>query len=191
MDQIGEGGQYYRFDPAAARKLMAEAGFPNGFQASMEYTTYGSQIVMDVVQLVLKDLKDIGLDIKLVTKEYGAYIATTFYGKYESMAFGPQTGFQEPDNFLYGQYYPGEIKNHGHINDPVVADMLVRQRRTADVAKRREIIYEIQRYLAKQQYYVQMPSAIQIAIWDGALKNYAPNVSYDYGGRLVAAWLER
>jgi peptide/nickel transport system substrate-binding protein len=191
MDQIGEGGQYYKFDPVAARKLMAEAGFPNGFQASMEYTTYGSQIVMDVVQLVLKDLKDIGLDIKLVTKEYGAYIATTFYGKYESMAFGPQTGFQEPDNFLYGQYYPGELKNHGHINDPVVADMLIRQRRTADVAKRREIIFEIQRYLAKQQYYVQMPSAIQIAVWDGALKNYAPNVSYDYGARLVAAWLDR
>jgi len=191
MDQIGEGGQYYKFDPAAARKLMAEAGFPAGFPASMEYATYGSQITMDVAQLILKDLKDIGIDIKLVTKEYGAYIATTFYGKYESMAFGPQTGFQEPDNFLYGQYYPGEIKNHGHINDPVVADMLIRQRRTADVAKRREIIFDIQRYLAKQQYYVQMPSAIQIAIWDGALKNYAPNVSYDYGGRLVAAWLER
>ena len=60
-----------------------------------------------------------------------------------------------------------------------------------DVAKRREIIFDIQRYLAKQQYYVQMPSAIQIAVWDGALKNYAPNVSYDYGGRLVAAWLDR
>ena len=55
----------------------------------MEYTTYGSQIVMDTVQLVLKDLKDIGIDIKLVTKEYGAYIATTFYGKYESMAYRP------------------------------------------------------------------------------------------------------
>ena len=191
MDQIGDGGQYYKHDPAAARKLMAEAGFPNGFPASMEYTTYGSQIVMDTVQLVLKDLKDIGIDIKLVTKEYGAYIATTFYGKYDSMAYGPQTGFQEPDNFLYGQYYPGEIKNQGHINDPVVADMLIRQRRTPDVAKRRELIFEIQRHLAKQQYYVQMPSAVQIAIWDGALKNYAPNVSYDYGGRLVAAWLER
>src|SRR5713101_3423520 len=65
-----------------------------------------------------KDLKSIGIDVKLVTKEYGAYIATTFYGKYDSMAFGPQTPFLEPDNFLYGQYYPGELKNHGHINDP-------------------------------------------------------------------------
>jgi hypothetical protein len=30
-----------------------------------------------------------------------------------------------------------------------------------------------------------------IAAWDGALKNYAPNLGYDYGGRLVVAWLDR
>ncbi len=191
MDQLGEGAQYFKPDLPRARKLMAEAGYPNGFSATVDFTTYGSQVLTDMVQLVLKDLKDIGIDAKLVTKEYGAYIATTFYGKYDSMAFGPQTGFQEPDNFLYGQYYPGELKNHGHINDPVVADMLIRQRRTTDPVKRREVIWDIQRYLAQQQYYVQMPSAIQIAVWDAAVKNYAPNVSYDYGGRLMAAWLER
>jgi peptide/nickel transport system substrate-binding protein len=189
--QLGEGAQYYKHDPVRAKKLLAEAGHPNGFQATMDFTTYGSQILIDITQLILRHLKDVGIDVKLNTKEYGAYIATTFYGKYDSMAFGPQTGFQEPDNFLFGQYYPGEVKNQGHINDPVVADMLVRQRRTHDVAKRREVIYEIQRYLAKQQYYVQMPSPIQIAVWDAAVKNYAPNVSYDYGGRLLAAWLDR
>ena len=107
----------------------------------------------------MKYLKDVGIDVKLNTKEYGAYISTTFYGKFDSMAFGPQTGFLEPDNHLYGQYYPGELKNQSHFNDPVVADMLIRQRRTADLAKRKELIFEIQRYLAKQQYYVQMPSA--------------------------------
>jgi ABC-type transport system substrate-binding protein len=107
------------------------------------------------------------------------------------MTFGPQTGFLEPDNFLFGQYYPEELKNQSHINDPVVADMLVRQRRTLDLTKRREIIYDIQRHLAKQQYYVQMPSSIYVAVWEGALKNYGPNMGYDYGGRLMAAWLDR
>ena len=48
--------------------------------------------------------------------------------------------------------------------------MLIRQRRTQDLARRKELIFEIQRYLAK---------------------NYAPNFGYDYGGRLMAAWLER
>jgi hypothetical protein len=30
-----------------------------------------------------------------------------------------------------------------------------------------------------------------MAAWEGALKSYAPNHGYDYGGRLMAAWLDR
>jgi peptide/nickel transport system substrate-binding protein len=191
FDKLGEGARYYQHDPAEARRLLAAAGYPNGFPATMCFTTYGSPLLVDIMQLVQKDLKVIGIEAKVDQKEYGAYISTCFYGKFDSMTFGPQTGFLEPDNFLFGQYFPEELKNQSHINDPVVADMLVRQRRTADMAKRREIIYDIQRHLAKQQYYVQMPSGVYVAVWEGAVKNYAPNMGYDYGGRLQAAWLDR
>jgi peptide/nickel transport system substrate-binding protein len=191
LDKLGEGAKYYKHDPAEAKRLLAAAGYLNGFPGTMCFTTYGSPVLVDIMQLVQKDLKTVGIDVKIDQKEYGAYIATCFYGKFDSMTFGPQTGFLEPDNFLFGQYYPEELKNQSHINDPVVADLLVRQRRTLDLAKRREIIYDIQRHLARQQYYVQMPSAIYVAVWEGALKNYGPNMGYDYGGRLMAAWLER
>jgi peptide/nickel transport system substrate-binding protein len=191
VDQLGEGAQYYKFDPARAKKLLAEAGHPNGFPATISYATYGSTILVDTLQLLLKYLKDVGIDAKPIQQEYGAYIATTFYGKYESMAFGPQTPYLDPDNFLFGPHMPGELKNQSHVNDPVLGDMLVRQRRTADVAKRREVLHEIQRYLAKQQYYVYAPSGVYIGVWDGALKNYAPNLGYDWGGRVTAAWLDR
>jgi peptide/nickel transport system substrate-binding protein len=191
FDKLGEGAKYYKHDPAEAKRLLAAAGYPNGFPGTMCFTTYGSTILVDAMQLVQKDLKMVGIDVKIDQKEYGAYIATCFYGKFDSMTYGPQTGFLEPDNFLFGQYYPEELKNQSHIDDPVVADMLVRQRRTFDAGKRREIVYDIQRHLAKQQYYVQMPSAIYVAVWEGALKNYGPNMGYDYGGRLMAAWLDR
>ena len=191
FDKLGEGAKHYKHDPAEAKKLLAAAGYPNGFPGTMCFTTYGSTILVDSLQLVQKDLKAVGIDVKIDQKEYGAYIATCFYGKFDSMTYGPQTGFLEPDNFLFGQYYKDELKNQSHITDPVVDDMLIRQRRTLDVVKRRDIIYDIQRHLAKQQYYVQMPSPIWIAVWEGALKNYGPNMGYDYGGRLMAAWLER
>jgi peptide/nickel transport system substrate-binding protein len=191
MNQLGEGAKYYKYDPAEAKRLLAAAGYPQGFPGTMCFTTYGSTVLVDAMQIILKNLKDVGIEAKLDQKEYGAYIATCFNGNFPSMTYGPQTPFLDPDNFLYAQYYPGEPKNQSHINDPVVADMLVRQRRTFDVAKRREIIYEIQRYLAKQQYYVQIPSGVYVAVWEGALKNYGPNVGYDYGGRLMAAWLDR
>ncbi|MBI1847268.1 MAG: ABC transporter substrate-binding protein [Candidatus Rokubacteria bacterium] len=189
--QLGEGARYFKHDPAEARRLLAAAGYANGFTASICFTTYGSTVLIDSAQLILKSFKDVGISATLEQKEYGAYIATCFNGNFPSMTYGPQTPFLEPDNFLFAQYYPEEPKNQSHIHDPVVADMLVRQRRTFDVAKRRDIIHEIQRYLAKQQYYVQVPSAIYTSVWDGALKNYAPNLGYDIGGRLTAAWLDR
>jgi hypothetical protein len=53
------------------------------------------------------------------------------------------------------------------------------------MTKRRELIHELQRHLAKQQYYVHMPSALYVAVWDRALKTYVPNLGFDYGGRLA------
>jgi peptide/nickel transport system substrate-binding protein len=191
IDRLGDGARYARYDPVAARKLLAEAGYPKGFSATMDFTTYGSTLAVDTVQLVMRHLKDVGIDVKLNTMEYGAYIARVLSHKHESMGFGPYTPFLEPDNFLFAQYHPGEARNVSIVNDPVATDMLVRQRRTLIPAKRREIIFDIQRYLATQQYYVLLPSGVSIAVWDGALKSYAPNLGYDLGGRLMAAWLDR
>lgn len=191
IDQLGEGARYFKHDPAEARRLLAAAGYPNGFPASLCFTTYGSTALADGAQLILKYLKDVGIATRLDQREYGAFINTCYFGKFDSLTYGPQTPFLEPDSFLYGMHAPGELKNQSHVNDPAVTDLLVRQRRTAEPAKRREVLFDLQRHLAKQQYYVQMPSAVTVAVWDGALKNYGPNLGYDYGGRLLAAWLDR
>ena len=189
--QLGEGSRYYQYDPAEARRLLAAAGYPKGFPVSVCFATYGSTLLVDIMQIVLKNLKDVGLDAKLDQKEYGAYVATCRLGKYESMGFGPAAPFLEPDNALFSAHAPNEPRNRSHVNDAVLTDLVVRQRRTFDPAKRRELIHEIQRYLARQQYYVHMPSQTYTAVWDVALKNYAPNLGFDYGSRLVAAWLDR
>jgi peptide/nickel transport system substrate-binding protein len=190
-DKLGEGARYYRHDPAEAKRLLVAAGHPNGFPTSVCFTPYGSTVLVDTMQLVLKYLKEVGIDAKLDQKEYGAYIASCYQGKYEGMLLGPFTTFFEPHNYIYGKYTPGEPKNQSHVNDPVVTDLIDRQRRTADVARRRELLHDLQRHLAKQQYYVELPSAVGIAVWDAALRNYGPNIGNDYGGRLAAAWLER
>src|SRR6267143_1243832 len=189
--QLGEGAKYFKHDPAEARRLLAAAGHPGGFPGSICFTTYGSTILTDNAQLILKHLKDVGIDAKLDQREYGSFISSCYFGKFDSMTYGPQTPYLEPDSFDFGMYYPGEQKNQSHVDDPVVTDFLIRQRRVADPVKRREVLHDLQRYLARQQYYVQIPSGIYIAAWDGALKNYGPNLGYDYGGRLLAAWLAR
>jgi peptide/nickel transport system substrate-binding protein len=188
--QLGEHARWYKHDLAEARRLLAAAGHPNGFPVSLCFTTYGSAILIDQAQMILKQLKDAGIDARLDQKEYGAYISTCFLGKLDSMGFGPQTTFLEPDGYLQ-QYVPGGARNQSHVDDPVATDMIARQRRTPDPTKRREIIHALQRHLAGQQYYVAIHSGLSVACWDGALKNYGPNLGFDLAGRLTAAWLDR
>ena len=59
------------------------------------------------MQLVIKQLKDVGIDAELDQREYGAYQASCRLGKFDSVGFGPLTPFLEPDSFLLGQYYTG------------------------------------------------------------------------------------
>ena len=74
---------------------------------------------------------------------------------------------------------------------PPLTDLILRQRRVRDLAKRRELVHQIQRHLGKQVYRAEAYSIVALAVWDPALKNYGPNLGYDYGGRLTAAWLDR
>jgi len=191
IDQLGEGARCYKYDPAEARRLLAAAGYASGFPGSVCFATYGSTLLVDTMTLVLKNLKDVGIDARLDQREYGAYQASCRFGKFDSMVFGPLTPFLEPDSFLFGQYYTGEPRNRSHVADPVLDDLLVKQRRTADLRARRDTLHQIQRHLAKQQYYVHVPTGTYIAVWESALKNYGPNLGYDYGGRLLSAWLDR
>jgi len=191
VDQLGEGSRYYRFDPVEARRLLAEAGYPRGFSTVMDFHTFGSTVLVDAMQLVVKDFKDVGIEVKLNQKEYGAFISSTAVGNYEGIYFGPATPFLDPDNYLYTIYYPGHPRNIARINDPALTEMLVRQRRLRDPARRRAVIHDIQRLIAGQQYLLEAYSAVLIFTWDSALKNYGPNLGYDYGGRLLSAWLDR
>ena len=69
--------------------------------------------------------------------------------------------------------------------------MLKKQRWTRDLEARKKLIYDIQRYAAEQQYYVYLHSGMITGSWQPYVKNYAPNLSFDYGGRAAALWLER
>src|SRR5215472_12670406 len=69
VDQLGEGSRYYKFDPVEARRLLAEAGYPRGFSTVLDFHNFGSTALVDAMQLVVKDFKDVGIEVKLNQKE--------------------------------------------------------------------------------------------------------------------------
>ncbi len=191
VDQLGEGAKYFRYDPKEARRLLAEAGYPNGFKTQLTATAgYGADLV-DAVQLVLRYLKDVGIRAELKLQEYGAYQATTIQGRFDGMTIGPFAVAWDPDDALYGPYAPEQPRNRGHISDPKLTAMIKEQRRLRDLDARKKLIADIQRHIADQQYYVCLASPMYTGSWQPYVKNHAANVTFDYGSRVAALWLDR
>ena len=191
IDQLGTGAKYYQYDPKEARRLLAEAGYPNGLKTQLTVTTGLGRDLVDDAQLVQRFLKDVGIEAELKLQEYGAYFATTVQGKFEGLVRGPFGIAWEPDFPLYRTYAADSSWNAGHVNDPKLTAMLKAQRRTKDLEARKQIIFDIQRYAAEQQYYVYTNAVMITGSWQPYVKNYAPNLHFDYGSRAAVLWLDR
>jgi ABC-type transport system substrate-binding protein len=146
---------------------------------------------MDAVQVGLANWKKAGIEAELKLKEYGAFISSTIFGRFDKMGSGLFGAWADPDSYLYRYFIPGQPLNASGVNDSKLTEMIKLQRRTFNVAKRREIIYDIQRYISQQVYVIYGPSVRPIVAWEPYVKNFGPDVGHDYGGRLMGAWLDR
>jgi len=191
IDQLGAGAKYYQYDPKEAKRLLAAAGFPNGLKTPLTVSSGYGRDLLDDAQLIQRSLKDVGIETELKIQEYGAYVATTVQGKFEGLARGPFGIAWEPDSPLYRAYASDSSWNIGHVNDATVTAMLKEQRRTKDLEARKKLIFDIQRYVAEQQYYVYTNAVMVTGSWQPYVKNYAPNMTFDYGSRVAALWLDR
>jgi peptide/nickel transport system substrate-binding protein len=186
-----EGRRLYEHDPAEARRLLAQAGLGGGLRFPVESTGSWGPAFSDVVQAILSEWKRAGIETDLKLKEGNAFIASTLGRAFEKAVITLRGGAPTPDPYLVN-LLPGAPQNVAGVNDPKLTEMIRLQRRTFDERKRRDILWDIQRHFAQQAYLLLVsPSARVLSAWEPYVKNFAPNISLDYGGRLMIAWLDK
>ena len=94
------GESWYDFDPAAAKSLLAEAGFPNGFKSKIFYRDVfrgylpEPGIVAVEFQYQLRD--NLGIDVEVVVMESGEFIDESTNGRLDGfylLGWGGGVGF--------------------------------------------------------------------------------------------------
>jgi peptide/nickel transport system substrate-binding protein len=191
VDQLGEGAIYHQYNPQEARRLLKEAGHPNGFTASMlVFTGYGAAWA-DIIDLVANYLREVGINVQIVNKEYGAYIKMLTSRNYDDMVLALHKPYLIPDGFIYDRYQMNTYRNLSFVDNARLRELAQAQRRERDPAKRKALLDALSREEAQQQYYIHFSSGVYVASWPSYVKNFNTNLGYDYGARMEAAWFAK
>lgn len=159
---LEECGPYWRYNPAEAKRLLAEAGYPNGFEVKYDISTSAS--AREVQELLRAQWSDIG--VKLTYNDLESQVVT---GRRNDKTFEHMTAYAglngyDVDALLYNLFMPNRPQNYGSVNDPVLTTLLERQRNSLDADERERLFKQIHERLQDQVYTIMLVSPNRIVV---------------------------
>jgi peptide/nickel transport system substrate-binding protein len=189
-------GPWWQFRPAEARRLLAEAGHPNGFETTLFYYEYYPQMTSQV-QLVQQDLKKhLNINVKITKLDYTTYYGRYVDGQWDGMAWGFQSGHAVGlDERTYVYMHSKSTKNFFRVNDPMIDELVTKLRQTPDRTEQRAIAKRVVDREYEQVLRMWMPYDAGFLIFQPHVRNAAAGVlrrTDGYGASAIArAWLDK
>lgn len=174
------------YDLEKARALLAEAGYPKGFDVT--YTvSQNNQELVEAANVFQAMMAEIGVRVKLELLDEATAIGKAFSGDWQIESFGFGM-FSDPDTLYLKAFYPGGIyyaATTGSNNIKEITSALEAGGVESDPTKRREIYKGITQNLVKHAPWIFMfnyPFSYGVS---DKVKNYTPlanDWSYAGGG---------
>lgn len=129
-------------DIEGAKALLAEAGYPDGFDTTITgWAEYG--FLKNTAVVVQEQLKQIGINAELNLLDTGTMGQTVYVDKDFDMAVTGDSGFVDPNGLVYGNFTTGEGGNFVSYSNPQVDELISQGIAITDQASRTEIYQQI------------------------------------------------
>lgn len=139
------------YDVEKAKSLLAEAGYPNGFEMTIvTNTTAESQAACTIAQSALDA---IGITVKVDVMENAAVTTTLSTGTGYDMCFSRWSGYAfGPDNGIRQMLYTGGSNNYAHVSDAKMDELIDNALTITDETARKAAYKEIEEYSDELMY---------------------------------------
>ena len=173
------------YNPAEARALLAQAGYPNGagfpvLEASYSNASADNTTIFEYLQSIWK--QELNIDINLDPIEPATMTQLRDQGRFDFTPQGWGADYFDVSNML-SIFAPGNLINAGRYENPAFSAAYNQSLTTVDNAKRLALLHEAERLLIKEDagiiplYYGVNPYIFRDSV--------LTNVHYDANGKII------
>jgi len=173
---------------AEARKLLAEAGYPNGLKVVLKNRNVKLPY-QDFAVFLIGEWRKIGIEAEHRPLETAAWFSDgQDTGNFELLVAPTVEFMDDPDQFL-GRYATGSTQNWGRFSDPQVDDLFSRQARSLDPVERKRLINDLEKRVLGNAYFTTGLWWSRNLVHWSKVKNYVAPPNHYTNQKLQDVWL--
>jgi peptide/nickel transport system substrate-binding protein len=171
-----------------AKRLLAEAGFPNGFKTVLTNRNIKMPYI-DLAVYLISVWKKIGVEAEHKVEETATWSQSRVNRDFELLLdpYG-STLVGDPDEML-DKFVTGQPENWGRMSDPIVDQLFAAQAKEMDEQKRIQLVKEMQKRILEKAWRIPGAFTTRLEVRTARLRNYEPMPSHWNNRRFEDAWL--
>jgi peptide/nickel transport system substrate-binding protein len=171
----------YRYNPEKSKELLAAAGYPDGFEATLKlpppaYARRGGEIIA-------AQLRDVGIDLEIIPVEWAQWLDQVFKGKDYDLSIVSHTEPNDIGIYARDDYY---FDYHSDEFNAVMAELDA----TSDEDARYALLRKAQEIIANDAVNGFLFELPKIGIWDAKLEGLWHNAPLQANDLSAVHWTE-
>ena len=139
--------QKYPYDPAKAKELLAQAGYPNGFDMTISVPS-NYQPHMDTAEVVAEQLRAVGVNVTIQPMEWGVWHEQVYKGRdFQATLVGLDASAMTA-RALLERFTSDHAKNFVNYNNPDYDALFTQALNASDDAQQAEIYKQMETMLS-------------------------------------------
>jgi peptide/nickel transport system substrate-binding protein len=177
---------------AEARKIMDKIGYGPDKRLSIKVSTRNIPPFRDPAVILIDQLKEIYIDAELEPIDTVQWFPKVMRGDYTVGLNLTGNGLDDPDQTLYENFTCGAEGSYDRYCNPELDKMVDRQSMEFDPAKRKELVWAVERKLAEDAARPILWHNRSGTCWQPYVKGYTAMVNSIYNGlRMEDVWLDK
>ncbi|MBN2261145.1 MAG: ABC transporter substrate-binding protein [Clostridiales bacterium] len=173
----------YEYNPEKAKELLAEAGFPDGFETTLWAMPVARPYMpqpKEIATALQQQFAAVGVQAEIVTMDWATYLEKGQNGEHDTYLLGWTGDNGDPDNFIYvlldqDNANIGSAGNVAFYKNQEVHDLLIAAQIESDQEKRAELYEKAQLIIHNDAPWVPLVHSTPPIAARTAVKNYVPH----------------